>query len=293
MELNHLKYFYSVVRNGGFTKAAAALSINQPGVSKAVSQLEETLGVKLLERHKRKVFLTKVGQEIFSKCERIFRDCAEIKTIADGEKTTCKGPLAFCASEPVASHIVPEINEKMIEAFPNVIPATFCGTSSHLFEKIGCGEFEFGLFFHIPGLSHDLEMKKIGVLPYDLVISAKKFNDKKIRSTFIGSREVDDTKTRRFPTVERMKKDDPDVQIRISSNSLTAHKNMVLKGLGVSILPRFLVAQEIKTGLLKRLYNNERFEFSLKLVLRKNKSLSRNARVWIDYLNAWMKSTQD
>jgi DNA-binding transcriptional LysR family regulator len=291
MELNHLKYFYLVAQKGSFTKAAAALSINQPGVSKAVGQLEETLGIRLLERHKRKVFLTKAGQEIFNKCERIFQDCSEIKTIAEGERSTCKGALAFCASEPIASHIVPDINEKMIMAFQDVVPATFCGTSSQLFEKISSGEFEFGLFFHIPNIGPDLEMKKLGMVPYDLIISEKHFHDKKIRATFIGSREVDDIKTRKFPTVERMRKYDPDVQIRISSNSLTAHKNMVLKGLGVSILPKFLVAQEVKAGQLKRLYPNEKFEFPLKLVLRKNKSLSRNARVWLEYLNAWIQSS--
>ncbi len=291
MELNHLKYFYLVAQKGSFTKAAAALSINQPGVSKAVGQLEETLGIRLLERHKRKVFLTKAGQAIFSKCERIFQDCFDIKAIAEDERSTCKGALAFCASEPIASHIVPDINEKMIMAFPDVIPATFCGTSSQLFEKISSGEFEFGLFFHIPDIGPDLEMRKLGMIPHDLVISAKYFQDKKVRSTFIGSREVDDIKTRRFPTIERMRKHDPNVQIRISSNSLTAHKNMVLKGLGVSILPHFLVAQEVKAGQMKRLLANEKSEFPLKLVLRKNKSLSRNARTWLEYLNAWIQAS--
>ncbi|MGE3680425.1 MAG: LysR substrate-binding domain-containing protein [Bdellovibrionales bacterium] len=89
-----------------------------------------------------------------------------------------------------------------------------------------------------------------------------------------------------------MRKDDPQVQIKTSSNSLTAHKAMVLRGLGVSILPRFLVAKEIQAGRLKRLYPNEKFEFPLKLVLRKNKSLSRNARTWLDDLDAWIQVTQ-
>lgn len=290
MELNHLKYFYFVAKHGGFTKAAAALSINQPGVSKAVSQLEDVLGVRLLERHKRKVFLTKVGEEVFAKCEHIFQSCEDIKALAEGERSTCKGLLSFCAAEPVASYIVPDVNAEMIKLFPEVIPTTFCGASSHLLEKIRTGEFEFGLFFHTPDLSSEFEVKKLGMIQHDLVISLKKVDDKKIRSTFIGSREVDDTKTRRFPTVERMKKDNQDVQIKISSNSLTAHKNMVLKGLGTSILPRFLIEKELRSGQLKRLYPNEKFEFPLRLVLRKNKSLSRNARVWLQHLDSWMQA---
>lgn len=290
MELNHLKYFYFVTKYGSFTKAADALRIHQPGVSKAVNQLEESLGVRLLERHKRKVFLTKVGEEIFGKCERIFQDCEEIKVLAEGERLTCKGPLAFCASEPIASHIVPDVNAEMLKLFPDVVPATFCGVTSHLLEKIGSGEFEFGLFLHIPDLGPNFEMKKLGLIPHDLVISSKKFGDKKVRSTFIGSREVDDTRTRRFPTIERMKKDNPEVEIKISSNSLTAHKKMVLKGLGVSILPRFIIEKEIRAQQLKRLYPHEKFEFPLKLILRKNKSLSRNAKVWLQHLDSWLQS---
>lgn len=65
---------------------------------------------------------------------------------------------------------------------------------------------------------------------------------------------------------------------------------MVLKGLGVSILPRFLVEKELSAGQLKRLYPKERFEFPLKLVLRRNKSLSRNAKVWLQHLDSWLQS---
>ena len=290
MELNHLKYFYFVAKKGGFTKAADALSIHQPGVSKAIAQLEDVLGVKLLERHKRKVYLTKVGQEIYNKCEFIFQNCDDIKSIAEGEKLSCKGGLTFCASEPIASYVVPEINANLMKKFPDVIPATFCGPSSHLFEKIRSGDFEFGLFFHTPNLSPELEMRRLKMILYDLVISSRHASDERICSTFIGSREVDDTKTQKFPTIERLKKDFPEIRIKISQNSLTAHKNMVLKGLGVSILPTFMVKQEIKRGILKRLYPKENFEFPLKLVIRKNKYLSRNAKTWLMYLDDWLSS---
>jgi len=290
MELNQLKYFYFVTQYGSFTKAAAALHIHQPGVSKAVSLLEKNLGVQLLERHKRKVFLTKVGEEIYKKCERIFQDCEEIKALAEGERTICQGPLIFCASEPVASHLVPEVNESLLKDYPSVIPTSYCGATSHLFEKIISGEFEFGIFLHTPELSPDLEMKKLITLPHELVIASKKFDDKVVRSSFIGSREVDDNRTRRFPTIERIKKYNPEVEIRISSNSLTAHKQMVSKGLGISILPRFLVEKELHSGTFKRLYPKEHFEFPLKLVLRKNKCLSRNARLWLEHLDVLLLS---
>ena len=79
-----------------------------------------------------------------------------------------------------------------------------------------------------------------------------------------------------------MNKDFKKVKIKISSNSLTSHKNMVLNGLGVSVLPEIMVKEELKRKELVRLYPKGTFNFSLKLVTKKNHFLSRNAKAWID-----------
>lgn len=64
MELRQLRYFTAVVDEGGFTRAAAALHVAQPGVSAQVRQLERELGAELFDRTGRGVTLTAVGEAV-------------------------------------------------------------------------------------------------------------------------------------------------------------------------------------------------------------------------------------
>src|SRR5262245_62272074 len=62
MELRHLRYFVTVAELLNFTKAAAKLRVAQPSFSRQIRDLEEELGVSLLERNSRFVRLTEAGQ---------------------------------------------------------------------------------------------------------------------------------------------------------------------------------------------------------------------------------------
>src|SRR5690606_20999416 len=156
-------------------------------------------------------------------------------------------------------------------------PNIFSAPASMLFPAIISGKIEIGLFFHTPDIPDKLEIFDKKPIRYRLVVRKDLTKNKIIIHKFIGYREIDDTQTKKFPTIERMKKDFPDTEIKISSNNLTAHKELVLKGLGVSILPDFLIKEDIKTGLLSDIYPKEILEFHLKLIKRKNSELSLNA----------------
>ena len=274
MNLLHLQYFYVVAKEQGFTNASKALRIQQPAISRMVKLLEEDVGFKLFEKVGRKVQLTKAGLEVFEYCQQIFGTVEELKQSLGRISGECKGPLLIAAAEPVASHYLPNVLKGYLAEHPKVYPNIYSGPASMLFEKINNGEVELGIFFHIPDLPEKLQIFAMKEVPYHLVVRKDLKKHKEVLESFIGSREIDDTSTRRVPTLEKLRKDHPKAQIKISSNNLTAHKELVLQGLGVSILPRFLVQEDLKSGKLADVYPQESFKFQMKFIKRRTGVLS-------------------
>lgn len=292
MELNHLRHFWSVARAGGFTSAARLVHLQQPGLSRAVKQLEASLGVVLFEREKRGVRLTKVGKEIFDTCERIFREVENVRTLADSERSECRGVLRFAVGSELASDLLPHVLGRYHAAHPEVWPMMFSGPSTAMLDEIARGESELGLFFHVPKSRPEIEDITFAKVPFKLVIKADRARDRTVRASFIGSREVDDAGTKSYPTVERIRRDIPEVRIRLSSNDATARKRMAIAGLGVAILPEFMVKNEIAAGELSELYREERFRFELRLVARAGRILPRAARVLLEHVREDLKPTK-
>lgn len=277
MNLLHLEYFYNVAKENGFTNASKVLHIQQPAISRMVKQLEDNFGFRLFEKVGRNVQLTKQGADVFENCKQIFGEVERLKASLRQISGTCQGSLMIGASEPISSHFLPQVLHSYLKKHPKVHPNIFSGPASFLFSEIISGKIEFGIFFHVPNLPDKLEVFEQKMFRHHLVIRRDLKNNKDKIESFIGSREIDDVSTRRFPTIERMRREYPNTKIKISSNNLTAHKDLVLKGLGASILPDFLVEREIKSGRLIDLYPKEVFEFQMKFVKRKTAILSLNS----------------
>jgi DNA-binding transcriptional LysR family regulator len=284
MNLLHLEYFYTVAKEGGFTKASEVLRIQQPAISRMVSQLEDSFGFKLFEKIGRNVQLTSRGLVVFEKCKTIFGEVNALKMSLGEISGECSGPLNMAAAEAITSHLLPEILWKFYQSFPKVHPAFYSGVASMLLESIGNGNIEFGLFFHIPALPEKLVIEKTYPVTFRLVIRKDCQKEKSILESFIGSREIDDTDTQKFPTLEKLIKKYPKAAIKFSSNNLTAHKEMVLRGLGVAILPEFLIKDEVKKKILVDVLPGEIFTFNLKVIKRKHAVYSLNATKFLEVM---------
>jgi len=282
VELNHLGHFFAVARHKSFTGAARALRIQQPSVSRSVRLLEESLGIALLERHPRGVELTPAGQRIYACGTRLFEEVENIQRIAEDERGICRGPLRVAAAGLVASRLVPDGIARLLEKHPAVWPMVFSAPAVMAADRIARGDFELGLYFYTARLPPALETRALVDVDFHLVVRADRAKDRATLASFIGSREVEDDTAKSFPTLDRLRRDVPEAQIRISTNDIEAHLRLVQAGLGVSILPAFVVAPGLEDGTLSDVLPREHFAFPLLLVTRQRRVLSRAATVFIE-----------
>jgi DNA-binding transcriptional LysR family regulator len=282
VELNHLKYFYVVAKEGSFTRAAKALRIQQPTISKTVRLLEADLGVTLLERLRSGVQLTHAGAEIFRNCEEIFSRIDQIRSVPGQESGDCQGPLSFGMTDAASSYLAPAVLKEYLGQHPQVRPSMFGGSSNLIVNELLEGRVEFGVFFTRP-LHDEFLVKDLVKVPFVVVVATRHLGRPRLRQSLIISRDIDYPKARPFPVLAMLKRNHIQVNVALSSNNLDSQKHMVLAGLGIALLPRFMVKGELQSGDLSTLYPKRDFNYTLKLVTRKRRALSKNASTFLDF----------
>src|SRR5208337_3439000 len=109
MTLTELKYIVAVAEERHFGHAALRCHVSQPSLSASVANLEDELGVKLFERGKRGVSLTKVGEEVVAQARKTLEESARIKTVAQQGRNPLKGILRLGVIHTVAPYLLPDL----------------------------------------------------------------------------------------------------------------------------------------------------------------------------------------
>lgn len=118
--LQAMTAFVAVVDSGGFASAARKLNLSPPVVTRAVAELEERLGLRLLTRTTRVVRVTDAGARFADDCRRILADIDEAETAATGTHATPRGTLTLTAPVLFGQLYVTPILVSYLEQFPEV-----------------------------------------------------------------------------------------------------------------------------------------------------------------------------
>lgn len=113
-----MSIFLAVVDEGGFAPAARKLQISPPVVTRAVTELEETMGVRLLTRTTRVVRVTDVGARYAADCRRILADVADSEQAAAGTHAQPRGRLVITSSVLFGAMYVTPVVTEYLRRYP-------------------------------------------------------------------------------------------------------------------------------------------------------------------------------
>ncbi len=143
--LRQLRAFVAVAQTGGFTRAAESLHITQSALSGLIKELESQLGLRLIDRSTRRVYLSELGTEFHAVAVRILRDLDIALENLDNIKRLRRGLVRIAAPQLMASTVLPSALAEFRRIHPDVeIHLQDCAVENVISDVLS-GEVDIGI----------------------------------------------------------------------------------------------------------------------------------------------------
>jgi DNA-binding transcriptional LysR family regulator len=283
-DLSEIGVFVKVVATGSFSQAARDLGLPKSTVSRKVSQLEERLGARLLQRTTRKVALTEVGAMYHERCARILPELEDAERAVTELQDVPRGLLRIAA--PSRFGLLGPLVTEFLSLHPDVKVEVEC--SDRLVDLIQEG---FDLAIRAGALSDGslVARRLMDSIPH-FIVAAPSYLAKRGAPTepqqlskhdclvFGGNREPRSWRFRRGG-----KQIDVQVNGRATINDFDMLKQTAIAGHGIARLPATVACPEVKAGrLVRAIADWETAEVPLSLVYPSTRHLSPKVRAFID-----------
>lgn len=266
MDINHLRYFLSIIEHGSMSATAKKLRMSQPALSSAMQSLEKIFGTTLLIRDHSGVVLTSTGEEL-KRCAqdmlaRLDETSVRIRRIEKGSE----GSFVIGCHESLGAYFVPEFLAGFLRDEPKIEVSLWNGTSAAVQQAVLARSVDFGLVVN-PHPFADLVISDLCEDAVDLFVAATPEQLANPGSNMDSGLDLDNA-------MERLRKD-PIIyagrvyqakdllgqlearhllsERRISCGDLELVKSMAIAGVGVGVLPRRVAAYG-QHGRLRRLH---------------------------------------
>jgi DNA-binding transcriptional LysR family regulator len=144
INLNQLRIFHSAARTESFTRAAQALCLTQPGISKHIRQLEEDVGVALFDRLGKKVVPTQAGRILLEATTAVFQTIDEAGKRIDDLKLMRGGAITIGTSFTAGTYVIPEIPGRFHRQYPDVEIRLEIALSREIAHRVIANETDIG-----------------------------------------------------------------------------------------------------------------------------------------------------
>ena len=290
MELFQLETFLAVAETRSFSRAAQKLHRTQPAVSQTIRKLESDIGEPLFDRSSRDANLTDAGRLLVDYAEKLLNLRSEAGSAISELRELHAGKLAIAANEFTSIYLLPVL-EKFRHQSPMIKVAVQRSLSSQIAQEILNHKVEMGMLSFtpdVPGLRSIVVYKDelaFVVHPRHRLASAREVHIRQLGAESFIAHNV--PSQYRAKVLEAFRRHKTPLNMQVELPTLEAIKRFVAMGNGVALVPGISVEGELKRGELVHVPVRElRFERKLRLVHRKNSTLSHAARAFLKIVEA-------
>jgi DNA-binding transcriptional LysR family regulator len=249
MDLNSISVFVKIVEAGSFSGAARLLEMPTTTVSARFAALEKSLGVSLIQRTTRKLFVTEAGRRYFERCASAMRELDAGEIEASASRKNPQGLLRITAPSDISHILLPNIVDTYLRKYPEVRVqlvitnrnVDLIGEGIDLAIRAGAKKDSTLIARHFIELSANIwaspdYLRREGPLKRPEDLSAREFVAfGAIKSVLLKK----GNKTVQVPVAGRIRADD-----------FETVKSLLLLGAGIGWLPDFLAADALNSGRL-------------------------------------------
>ena len=285
MELRTMRAFVEVVRQGSFSRAAKSVFASQSTVSKAVKQLEDELGVQLLDRVGPRPKLTSAGEVVYGRASAMLAESADLLTELDEVRGLKRGTLSLGLPLIGANLLFAPLFAAYRSQYPGVDIRLFEHGSKRLERLLLAGEVDFAASLLPVGDEFEwleLRRERIDVLVPENHPLARRKNVRMAdlaKFEFILFGEAFALNPIILGACQRAGFQ-PTVVAR--SSQIDFILELVRVRMGIAFLPRMVATMSIPKGVRNVAISDEGMRWDLALIWRRGAYLSQAARAWLE-----------
>lgn len=256
--LQQLRFLAALAEERHFGRAAEACAVTQSTLSAGIKELEERLGVSLVERTRRHVMLTPLGEEIVERGRRLLRDAEDLAEAARAGQEPLAGPLRLGVIPTIGAYFIPTAMRGLAQRFPKLKLYLREEQTVSLLAKLEKGQLDLALIA-LPYAVGELETMVLG---QDRIVLAMPATHRLARMKRVDEAELageglllmEDGHCLRSHALEACRLAGPDRNEVFQGTSLRTLLQMTAGCVGITLMPEMAVPAEITpaSGLVAR-----------------------------------------
>lgn len=294
MHIESLKVFCDLVDTRSFSKAASKNFISQSAVSQQVKALEEKFERKFVERNRGGLLPTEAGLAFYQGCREILERYDTLTEEMKGMSNIVSGQVRIATIYSVGLHELSPFVKSFIKTYPQANIHIEYSRPNKIYDDAISGSIDMGIVAYpvarpqINVMTFRTDLLTLVCSPDSPVASRRRIDIANLNGERLIGFERDIPTRKAVDKILRARR--INVQYVMEFDNIETVKQAVEANLGVAILPRATVENEVRSGTLRAVSFTESFERPIAIVHRKGKIFSAAARRFIEMLTEEKRS---